>query len=190
MPVLLKILLPTIAAVTLCLSCSRQQESAHREIYQELKSADKMVLATMSITKTATIDKSRELFGKRIAVYSYDTYMRACIDLSRLTEDDISFDEGSRTVRITLPPVETELSGREMELRKEYDNIGLLRDSIDARERAELKELANASLKEEISNNPEFVTQLTEEAKRKARSYFTTLLSKEGYTAEIDFRQF
>ena len=114
----------------LCLSCTRQED--HRELYQELKSADKMIFASMSITKTATIDKSREFFGKRIAVYSYDTYMHAYIDMSALSDDDISFDDKAGTVHITLPPIVTEISGRDMELRKEYDNIGLFRDSIDA----------------------------------------------------------
>ena len=119
-----------------------------------------MIFASMSITKTAAIDKSREFFGKRIAVYSYDTYMHAYIDMSALSEDDISFDDKAGTVHITLPPIVTEISGRDMELRKEYDNIGLFRDSIDARERAELKELANTSLKKELQDNKAFTSQM------------------------------
>lgn len=173
-------------AIMLCLSCTRQED--HRELYQELKSADKMIFASMSITKTATIDKSREFFGKRIAVYSYDTYMHAYIDMSALSEDDISFDDKARTVHITLPPIVTEISGRDMELRKEYDNIGLFRDSIDARERAELKELANTSLKKELQENKAFTSQLTDAAKHKARQYFESLFGEKGYSAVIDFK--
>ena len=166
-------------AIMLCLSCTRQED--HRELYQELKSADKMIFASMSITKTATIDKSREFFGKRIAVYSYDTYMHAYIDMS-------AFDDKAGTVHITLPPIVTEISGRDMELRKEYDNIGLFRDSIDARERAELKELANTSLKKELQENKAFTSQLTDAAKHKARQYFESLFGEKGYSAVIDFK--
>ncbi len=165
--------------IMLCLSCTRQED--HRELYQELKSADKMIFASMSITKTATIDKSREFFGKRIAVYSYDTYMHAYIDMSALSEDDISFDDKAGTVHITLPPIVTEISGRDMELRKEYDNI-------DARERAELKELANTSLKKELQDNKAFTSQLTDAAKHKARQYFESLFGEKGYSAVIDFK--
>jgi len=160
-------------AIMLCLSCTRQED--HRELYQELKSADKMIFASMSITKTATIDKSREFFGKRI-------------DMSALSDDDISFDDKAGTVHITLPPIVTEISGRDMELRKEYDNIGLFRDSIDARERAELKELANTSLKKELQENKAFTSQLTDAAKHKARQYFESLFGEKGYSAVIDFK--
>uniref|UniRef100_UPI00257231CA DUF4230 domain-containing protein n=1 Tax=Duncaniella freteri TaxID=2530391 RepID=UPI00257231CA len=118
----------------------------------------------------------------------YHTYMHAYIDMSALSDDDISFDDKAGTVHITLPPIVTEISGRDMELRKEYDNIGLFRDSIDARERAELKELANTSLKKELQENKAFTSQLTDAAKHKARQYFESLFGEKGYSAVIDFK--
>ena len=71
---------------------------------------------------------------------------------------------------------------------KENDNIGLFRDSIDARERAELKELANTSLKKELQENKAFTSQLTDAAKHKARQYFESLFGEKGYSAVIDFK--
>lgn len=75
-----------------------------------------------------------------------------------------------------------------MEMRKEYENIGMLRSDLDSKERAEIKELANASFKTEIEENPMFKQQLTEAAKRKARKYFETIFESNGYTASIDFK--
>ncbi|MDE5785279.1 MAG: hypothetical protein K2H98_01980, partial [Duncaniella sp.] len=61
-----------IAAAMLA-SCAKTYNT---ELYQEIKSADKLVLASMAITKTATMESSGwYTVGKRIAVYSYDTYM-------------------------------------------------------------------------------------------------------------------
>lgn len=171
-------------------SCSKPDNANIRtELFQEIKSVDKMVFASMAITKTAKMESSEwYTVGKRIAVYSYDSYIRAYIDLSALQMDDLKFDESAKTVKVTLPPVVTEITGRDMEMRKEYENIGILRSDLDSKERAEIKEKANASFKKEVVNNPMFKRQLTEEAKRKARKYFETLFEANGYTAIIDFK--
>lgn len=166
--------------------CSKNDNT---ELYQEIKSVDKMVFATMAITKTAKMESSGwYTIGKRIAVYSYDSYMRAYIDLSALQMDDLVFDEKNKTVKVTLPPVVTEITGRDMEMRKEYENIGLLRQDLDSKERAEIKEQANKSFKEEVEDNPMFKEQLTEAAKRKARKYFEAIFEANGYTPSIDFK--
>lgn len=169
--------------------CARTEQPDHTGIYQEIKSGDKMVFASMAITKTARMESADwYTIGKRIAVYSYDSYMRAYIDLSAMQMDDIVYDEDTKTVRVTLPPVRTEIAGRDMEMRKEYENIGPLRSNLDSKERAEIKEKANASFKKEVEDNPEFKRQLVDAARRKARKYFETLFEANGYTASVDFK--
>lgn len=161
----------------------------HTDLYREVKSVEKMVFSSMSITKTARLDSSDWYkIGKRIAVYSYDTYMQAYIDMSALEPGDLVFDEKARRVRVVLPPVKTEIVGRDMKMRKEYDNIGLMRGRIDAKERAAMKEKANTLLKAEVEKNPVFKARLIEEAQRKARTYFEALFEENGYQAEIEFK--
>ena len=192
----MKKLLITILALTALLSaCKKEKEDAdpariRTEILQQLRSADKMVFASMSITKTAKLEDSEWYkIGKRIAVYSYDSHMNAFIDLSELSPDDISFNEADSTVRVTLPPVRTEVTGRDMEMTKEYENIGPLRSEIDSKERAAMKEQANSSFRSEIEDNPRFRAKLKETAERKARGYFETLFKDNGFTAIIDFKE-
>lgn len=173
-------------SIPLLVGCSKTD---YTELYQEIKSVDKMVFATMAISKTAKMESSGwYTIGKRIAVYSYDSYMRAYIDLSALQMDDLVFDEKNKTVKVTLPPVITEITGRDMEMHKVYENIGMLRQDLDSKERAEIKEQANKSFKEEIEENPMFKEQLTEAAKRKARKYFEAIFETNGYTPSIDFK--
>lgn len=179
------------------LSCSSKVDN--RELYQEIKSVDKLVLSSMSITKTgkfdptgtgqlALTDVERFKIGKRIAVYSYDSYMRAYIDLSALQLEDMKFDDNAKTVKVVLPPIVTEVVGRDMDMRKVYDNIGLWRSELDSKERAQVKEAINASFKKEVAENPSFREHLTEAAKRKARKYFENIFEANGYTASIDFK--
>ncbi len=167
-----------------------RQTPPERDFYEDVRSVDKLVFAGMSITKTAKYENSEWYkVGKRIAVYSYDTYMRAYIDMSLLTPDDIRVDEEKKSVQITLPAVQTELVGRDMTLRKEYENIGLFRSNMDSRERAEIKEKANESLVSEVKENPKFKRQLTEAAERKARGYFEALFARQGYRCVVVFKK-
>lgn len=182
--------LALISATQLSLtSCSqKKQERDYTAFYQEIKSGNKMVFASMALTKTVSTERTDWYkVGKRIAVYSYDTHLKAYIDLSLIELDDIVFDEDTKTVKVTLPPVEIEIAGRDMKMRKEYENIGLLRTEIDAKERAKLKEMANEELMKELKENPEFKQKLTETARRKARSYFEALFTSSGYTPQISF---
>lgn len=159
------------------------------ELYRELKSVDKMVFASMSITKSVKMESSAWYkVGKRIAVYSYDSYMRAYIDMSQLQESDLVFDDANHTVQITLPAVTTEVTGRDMTMRKEYENIGLFRSELDSKERAEMKEKANESFVREVQENPQFRKQLTEAAQRKARKYLETMCESAGYVASVKFK--
>lgn len=159
------------------------------QLYQELKSVNKLVFSSMSVTKTAKLEDSEWYkVGKRIAVYSYDSHLRAYIDLSELEPSDVIFDNQAKTVSITLPPIRTEVTGRDMEMKKEYENIGLLRSEIDSKERAAMKEQANSSFRKEVENNPKFREKLRESAEKKARSYFETLFAENGYSATISFK--
>ncbi|MDE5584861.1 MAG: DUF4230 domain-containing protein [Muribaculaceae bacterium] len=147
-----------------------------------------MEFASLAVTKTVKTERTDWYkVGKRIAVYSHDTYLKAFIDLSLLAPEDMQFDEENKTVRITLPPVRIEIAGRDMQMRKEYENVGMFRTEITAQERAQMKEKANAELKKELEGNPEYRQRLDQAARRKARSYFETLFLNAGYTPSIRF---
>lgn len=186
------ILYLTIALSLLFFSCSKgspeSDEAFRLQILQEVRNADKLVLAQMDVTKTVTTDRTDWYkVGKRVAVYSYNTYVRAYLDLTDFSDDDIEVDDRARTVTITLPPVRTEIAGRDPGLKKVYENIGVFRTEIGARERAEMKEKANASLRKQIKENPEFTRKITDQARRKASDYFTSLLAPSGYQVTVNF---
>lgn len=147
-----------------------------------------MEFASMAVTKTVKTERSDWYkIGKRIAVYSYDTYLKAYIDLYEFEPEDMEFDEKNKTVKVTLPPVKVEIAGRDMEMKKEYENVGILRTDIDSKERAFMKEKASADLKKELEGEPEYKLRLENTARRKARSYFENIFKNAGYTAFIRF---
>ncbi len=173
-----------VMAMVLLASCTKTD---NKDLYQEIKSVDKMVFAKMAITKTV-YNNQENLLGRRYAAYSYDTYSRAYIDLSSLQTEDLVFDEKNKTVKVTLPPVIAELTGRDVEMREVYKNITGTRFDLDEKDISRLKEDGNKSLKKEWEENPMFKNHLIDAAKRKARKYFESIFETNGYVASIDFK--
>ncbi len=182
-----------------------QDAAAPRNYLSEVKSVNKLVLAQMSITKMATvndIDLSKVSgmkqmasglldavkVGNRKAAYSYNTYLRAYVDLSNLAPDDVTVDEVSKTITLNLPAVQTEFAGRDMEIRENHYRVSGLRSEISAQERAEIKEMMNAALKEEVEQKSEFRSRLEAEARTKADTYFKSLLGGDGYNVIVNFK--
>ncbi len=187
------------------LSACTKQTRADYNYVDELRSVNKLVLAQMTVSKMATIDDlplddARGIkqtaaamldiikIGNRKAAYSYDTYLRAYVDMSQLSPDDVRVDHDARTVSITLPPIETEFEGRDITVKEDHYRVTGLRSNIDQYERAEMKEMMNASLKNEVESNPEFRRRLIREAQAKARAYFEAIADNEGYTVIVDFK--
>ena len=197
------ILTVLVATLALC-GCHRGPDPA-AVFYSEVRSTNKINLARMSITKMAVVDdidpsKAEGMkqmvagmmdavkVGSRRAAYSYDTYLTAFIDLSSLTPEDVKVDESTKTVILTLPDVQTEFSGRDVAFREDHYRVSGLRSEIDARERADIKEQMNASLKKEVEEDPAFRQRLASTGRAKAEAYFRSLLERDGYTAIINFK--
>lgn len=171
----------------------------------DVRKVGKLELAEMTVTKMGTIDdlrledakgfgqKTRALLnalkiGGRKGAYSYDTYVRAYIDLNELTDSDLTVDTVAHTYRLTLPDIRTEIVGCEPTLREEHYRVTGLRSNISAQERASLKEEMNTMLRKEISSNGEFRRVLTEKAREKGRAWFEALFAASGYTGEVVFK--
>ncbi len=180
-----------IAALVMGAGCSEKapEQTDHQAELLQLKSANKLILSRAAISKTARKETSDWYkIGKRIAVYSYDSYLQAFIDLNELTAADLAFDDEARTVTVTLPPVKIESAGRDMELKREYENVGLLRSELNSKERAEMKEQANEDFRREIIENKEFSRSLLASAQQKARLYIESLFAAQGYQATVIFK--
>lgn len=163
-----------------------------------IRDVGKLYVAEMTVSKMGTIEdlrledaesveaKAKAIFnslkiGERKGAYSYDTYLRAYVDFSRLDSAAFVADSVSRTCRVTLPEVEVEFAGRDVALREEHYRVTGLRSNISASERAQLKEEMNSMLKEEVKRNPAFMKELREQGERNVRAWLSAWLEACGY---------
>lgn len=173
--------------------------------YTQLRQLGQITFAEMTVTKTGTIEdltmsnargvkeKAHALLnslkiGDRKGAYSYDTFLRAYIDLADLTDDAVSVDTAARTVALYLPPIRTEMAGRDATLREEHYRVTGLRSNISPSERAALKEQMNAMLRKEIASNADFEKALRQKARQRAVQYFDSLFATRGYSVDIRFK--
>ncbi|MCI8999176.1 MAG: DUF4230 domain-containing protein [Muribaculaceae bacterium] len=185
--------------------CACHEKEEQMQVYSELKDVHQLVLAEMTLNKVGTIDDmtwdkakgfsqhmgafvNKFKTGKRIGVYSYNTYLQAYVDLGELRTGDVEVDEENKFVKITLPTIHTRYIGRDLGIKEEHLRVTGLRSSITPQERAEVKEVMNRTLKAEVQGNTEFSRRLEMEAKNKAREFFTLLLKNRGYESEITFK--
>lgn len=171
----------------------------------ELRSADRLVLASMTVRKMATVrdtplSEARDLreaagalldkvkIGSRVAAYSFTARLEASVDLSTLSASDFRFSPDGREVTVTLPPVVTEFAGRDLGMREEHYRVTGMRSAVDARERARLKDEMTESLREDIRRNPAYKAILQEKARAQAGAFFSNLFAAQGIKAEVEFR--
>lgn len=184
-------------------SCGRKEEPI--DVYSRLQEVNRLELAKMTVGKVGMItdsdpgeakswmDKANAMvdaikIGKRIGVYSYDTYLIAYIDMSQLQPGDITVDKDSRTASIKLPPVEIMTDGRDPQLKEEHYRVTGLRSSIKPEERARLKAQMAAEVKKELANDDGYSAMLKASAEGKAIAWFTSLMENWGYDAEVSFK--
>lgn len=189
-----------------CGSGSDGNVPARVGVYNELHDVAKLELAQMAVGKVGTIadpkfseargflakaealaDKMK--IGQRIGVYSYDTYLRATVDLSQLRPEDVEVDTINMTAKIVLPPVTVDYEGRDIQLKEEHYRVNGMRTDITPRERAALKEQMNNEVKREIAADTSLRNKLRDSAEARGRAYFTALLANWGYSADIQFRR-
>ena len=185
-------------------ACGRKEEPV--DVYSRLQNVSRLELSRMTVGKVGMISdpafgdargiigKAEAMLdavkvGKRIGVYSYDTYLTAYIDLSELSADDIDIDREAGTAHVILPPVRVMVDGREPQLHEEHYRVTGLRSSITPEERAALKAQMAREVKKELSNSKSSADALKASAEAKAKAWFTQLLENWGYEAQVEIRK-
>lgn len=207
MPVRSLLVALTVAVMAIVISaCGRPAPADTAVVFADrLHEVSRLDLAEMTLTKTGSIsdlslDKAEGMLqtatallnslklGTRKGVYSYDTYLRASVDLGDVRPDDIKLDNAGHTAHVVLPGIKVDYSGRDPGIREIHSRVTGLRSRITPAERAALKEVMNEALRHGVSSNPEYEETLRHEAEANGRRFIESLFQSYGYTVTVEYR--
>lgn len=168
-----------------------EQKGAFVEQVQELQE----LTTAEAYTKVLVERTDNELFGQSIGVNLPGTKrnllvvipgsVKAGIDLSGITENNLKIDENEKTARLTVPAAEF-LGGAEIffDQVEVYSVAGLFRGKADIEEGYELANEAKNLILEEASEQGVLQT-----AERNAEKTLKDMFSFAGYELEIEFEE-
>ncbi|ARD48728.1 DUF4230 domain-containing protein [Sporosarcina sp. P33] len=168
-----------------------EQKTAFVERVQELQ----QLTTAESYTKVLVKRTDNELFGHSIGVNFPGTKrnllvvipgsVKAGIDLSEITKQDMQVDEEEKRIRLTIPPAEF-LGGAELyfEQAEVYSVEGLFRGKADIKEGYELANEAKAIILKEAS-----AQGVLESAEKNAEKTLKEMFSFAGYQLDIEVKE-
>ncbi|WP_301107254.1 DUF4230 domain-containing protein [Sporosarcina sp.] len=168
-----------------------EQKGAFVEHVQELQE----LTTAEAYTKVLVERTDNELFGQSIGVNLPGTKrnllvvipgsVKAGIDLSDITENDLTIDDTEKTVRLRVPSAEF-LGGAEIyfDQVEVYSLEGLFRTKADIEEGYELANEAKILIVEEASEQGVLQT-----AERNAEKTLKEMFSLAGYKLEVEFKE-
>lgn len=111
------------------------------------------------------------------------------VDLSKLRQNDVRWDADTRTLSVTLPPVEVSQPEIDVSAIREYDSGGLLMRMTDAEDRLDAANRRSAQTELIIQARDSVTMKLAQDATRRAvASTFALPLQAAGLDARVTVR--
>lgn len=160
-------------------SGKRDSELLRKEI-ASVSSLKQLTLVEYKVRKIIKANDEGEWYkiGDRKIILSCTAYLKAGIDLSTFSADDVTANRAEGKVTISLPHASLlSLNIPPSEIREEYDQVTLLRSGFSAEERNRLLRQGERQIRESV-----IYLGILDKAEENARKFFTSIFSRMGYT--------
>ena len=158
-----------------------KQETLTDKLNSQFSSMSEMAeLGTVEYTITKIVKASDEAvykFGDRKIIFSSKATLKAGIDLTNFSRQNISVDEKTKSAMVTLP--KPELLSFNMppeDTHLVYQKIGMVRSNFSTAERLLLLTQGERAILNDIEN-----LGIMEDAEENARQFFVTMLAQVGF---------
>ena len=128
--------------------------------------------------------------GERIGVYSFRSYAVAYIDLSRVRDEDVVYDDKGKRISLILPAVQVESIGRSTTLNVLHERVSGSQEPITPEEKKALQDRASKLFLESLKPGMPLYEELVKRAEEKAEAFFDGMARANGYTgADVTFKE-
>lgn len=163
-----------------------REETVHREI-EAITAMRQLSLVEYRVRKIVKADDEGPWYkiGDRKILLSCTAYLKAGIDLTGFSADDVDIDRADNRVTITIPHATLlSLDIPSSEIREEFDHVTLLRSGFTAEERNALLRQGENQIRASVPS-----LGILEKAEENARRFFESVFSKMGFTTvEVVFK--
>lgn len=183
----LRILLFLCILLMLPACAERREKEALRQEIRALSSMKQIGLVEYQVRKIIKADDQGAWYkiGDRKILLSCTAYLKAGIDLSDFSEDDVVVDRAAEKVTITLPHATLlSLDIPPSEIREEYEQVTLLRWDFTNKERNDLLRQGEKQIRASVPS-----LGILPKAEDNARKLFESVFYKMGFrTVEVVFK--
>lgn len=159
-------------------SCSQSEHADKADVVSFAKSAE---LGSVEYTVVKAV-KANDIaswykVGDRKILFSCKATLKAGIDLSQLTEEDVVIDNVAQSIVVNLPaPKLLSLNIQPDDVRLEYEKVSTFRSGFSAEERNNLLQQGEKDIRDNINT-----LGILKDAENNARIYFESMLGQLGY---------
>lgn len=177
-----------LCILTLMQGCSRGgSDKALRQEIESITSMKELGLVEYRVRKIIKADDQGEWYkiGDRKILLSCTAYLKAGVDLSSFSAEDISVDRSEKKITVTLPHARLlSLSIPPSEIRQEFDQVTLLRSEFSAKERNALLRQGERQIRASVPS-----LGILPKAEENARKFFESTFYGMGFTTvEVVFQ--
>ena len=162
--------------------CSERvpEDTTQREI-EAISQMRELSLVEYRVRKIVKANDEGEWYkiGDRKILLSCTAYLKAGIDLSGFSAENVDINRLDGSVTVTIPHAKLlSLDMPASEIREEYDHVTMLRHSFSAEERNELLRQGEKQIRSSVPS-----LGILEKAEENARRFFESVFTKMGFTS-------
>lgn len=124
--------------------------------------------------------------GDRMIIFTCRAYLKAGIDLSALSMDDVKINEKNKSITVDLPPVKLlSLNMPAEEIVLNFEKVSLLRSDFSVEDRNNFLQQGEEAIKESIAT-----IGILDDAKKNTTDFFQAMFKQLGFeTITINFKE-
>lgn len=168
-----------ILCVALFSSCSSSKSSVLEKRLQELSETADFGAVEYTVKKVIKVNDVGEWYkiGDRKILFSTTAYLKAGIDMSGISMDNVAFEGNKESVTLTLPRAKLlSINMPADETVLVYDQISFFRSSFSAEERNALLKQGEADIAADIYN-----MGILDDAEENVADFFSAMLYQMGF---------
>ena len=172
-------------------SCKPSLEDSVKSEIQHVRESAEIGTAEYTIRKVVSfrgegkgIDYLK--VGDRMIIFTCRAYLKAGIDLSALSMDDVKINEKNKSITVDLPPVKLlSLNMPADEIVLNFEKVSLLRSNFSVEDRNNFLQQGEAAIKEAVGT-----IGILDDAKKNTTDFFQAMFKQLGFeTIIINFKE-